>query len=102
MTEWTLAYLLVVHCAFAIPILARGGAGPYIYNRLPLPVISTFRLNQAVRLCYVEAAVANFTKQEQHKIPSDFLTKKSCLTDLIQSNRCRRTLLVDDEFNCHF
>lgn len=47
-----------------------------MYNRNHLPVISIFGLNQAVRLCYVEAAVANFSKQEQQKMPSDFPNKE--------------------------
>lgn len=48
---------------------------PSIYNRYHLSVISIFRVNQAVRICYIEGAVANFSAKEQQKMLSDFPDK---------------------------
>lgn len=72
--HWRVPQLSDVHCPF--PSLLKELQDLIFTTAITRLSFSIFELNQAVRLCYVEAAVANFSKQEQPKMPSDFPNKE--------------------------
>lgn len=81
---WQISQLSNVHLPF--PSLLEELQDLIFITDHHLPVTSILGLNEAVRLCYVEAAVANLSKHKLQKMPSDF-PDRVLVMDLIRSNR---------------